>query len=75
MVEKNAIGIMSKVEPMKTYLANLGKERIDEVFDSEIAARNSEKEEKTHRLSENINAVSKENTLNYKYTDELKENK
>lgn len=75
MVEKNAIGIISKVEPMKTYLANLGKKRIDEVFDSEIAARSSKKEEKTHILSENINAVSKENTLNYKYIDEIKENK
>ena len=38
-------------------LANLGKERIDEVFDPEIAARDSEKEEKPHRLSENINVA------------------
>ena len=64
---------MSKAEPMKMWLANLGKERINEVFEQEIAARDSEKEEKHHRLSENINTVSKENTLNYKYIDEIKE--
>ena len=46
-----------KAEPMKMWLANLDKERIDEVFDPEIATRDIAKEEKPHRLSENINVA------------------
>ena len=48
---------MSKAEPMKMWLANLDKERIDEVFEQEIATRDIAKEEKHHRLSENINVA------------------
>ena len=42
-----------KAEPFKLWLAKLGKERIDEVFDPEVA---------TNKL-----AISKENSLDYKY--------
>ena len=43
----------SKAEPFKMWLASLGKERIDEVFDPEIATRELAKEHKPFGLEQN----------------------
>ena len=60
----------SKAEPFKVWLASLGSERIDEVFDPEIATRELVKEHKPFGLAENkkiarrggnIASVAKEN--------------
>ena len=60
----------SKAEPFKVWLASLGSERIDEVFDPEIATRELVKEHKPFGLTENkkiarrggnIAGVAKEN--------------
>ena len=59
-----------KAEPFKVWLASLGSERIDEVFDPEIATRELVKEHKPFGLAENkkiarrggnIAGVAKEN--------------
>ena len=59
-----------KAEPFKVWLASLGNERIDEVFDPEIATRELVKEHKPFGLAENkkiarrggnIASVAKEN--------------
>lgn len=59
-----------KAEPFKVWLASLGSERIDEVFDPEIATRELVKEHKPFGLAENkemarrggnIASVAKEN--------------
>ena len=59
-----------KAEPFKVWLANLGSERVDEVFDPEIATRELVKEHKPFGLAENkkitrrggnIAGVAKEN--------------
>ena len=61
-----------KAEPFKVWLANLGSERIDEVFDPEIATRELVKEHKPFGLTENkkiarrggnIAGVAKENLI------------
>ena len=44
-----------KAEPFKLWLASLGKERIDEVFDPEIATRELAKEHKPYGLEQNKN--------------------
>ena len=60
----------SKAEPFKVWLASLGSERIDEVFDPEIATRELVNEHKPFGLAENkkiarrggnIAGVAKEN--------------
>ena len=62
----------SKAEPFKVWLASLGSERIDEVFDPEIATRELVKEHKPFGLTENkkitrrggnIAGVAKENLI------------
>lgn len=62
----------SKAEPFKVWLASLGSERIDEVFDPEIATRELVKEHKPFGLAENkkitrrggnIAGVAKENLI------------
>ena len=61
-----------KAEPFKVWLASLGSERIDEVFDPEIATRELVKEHKPFGLAENkkitrrggnIAGVAKENLI------------
>ena len=61
-----------KAEPFKVWLASLGSERIDEVFDPEIATRELVKEHKPFGLTENkkitrrggnIAGVAKENLI------------
>lgn len=50
-----------KAEPFKIWLAGLGSERIDEVFDPEIALTDSIEKET------NKSIISRENSLKYKY--------
>lgn len=68
-----------KAEPFKLWLANLGSERIDEVFDPEIAVnraveyyRNKGAKDLYEKETKK-SAISKSNSLNYKYIDEQKQ--
>lgn len=48
-----------KAEPFKVWLANLGSERIDEVFDPEIAARDIATNEHPQGLNENMKVAKR----------------